>query len=202
VSTENLISMHISSTTQNNHQRIHPHKFTMWVAIASICMMFAGLTSAYIVKRNQDNFLEFSLPNYIWFSTVAILLSSVTIHLALKSFKARERQKYKLFITLTTILGIAFTFLQIMGFVKIENQGIALIGHNSNAAASFLLVIIGLHALHLLGGVIVLIIMFFKSFSQKIKTYNSVSLEIVATYWHFVDILWIYLLIFLIWVRS
>ncbi|MCZ2224067.1 MAG: cytochrome c oxidase subunit 3 [Chitinophagales bacterium] len=189
----------ISNT--NNNQRIHPHKFTLWVAIASICMMFAGLTSAYIVKSNQDNFLEFSLPNYFWFSTIAILLSSVTMHLSLKTFKARERNKYKLLISITVVLGSIFAALQVEGFISLDNHGIRLIGQNSNAAASFLLVIIGLHGLHVLGGIIALLVMFFKSFSQKIKNYNSVPLEVVSIYWHFVDILWIYLLIFLIWIR-
>ncbi|MBX2932466.1 MAG: cytochrome c oxidase subunit 3 [Chitinophagaceae bacterium] len=191
--------MELTSTKHN--QRIHPHKFTLWIAIASICMMFAGLTSAYIVKSNQDNFLEISLPNYFWYSTIAIVLSSITIHLATKAFKARERNKYKLLISLTAFLGIVFASLQVMGFVNIENHGISLIGNNSNAAASFLLVIIGLHALHVLGGVIALLVMFILSFSQKIKSYNSIPIENVSIYWHFVDILWIYLLIFLIWIR-
>lgn len=189
----------ISNT--NNNQRIHPHKFTLWIAIGSICMMFAGLTSAYIVKSNQDNFLEFSLPNYFWYSTIAIVLSSLTMHLSLKTFKARERNKYKLLISITVVLGLIFAALQFEGFMSLNNHGIKLIGQNSNAAASFILVIIGLHILHVLGGVIALLVLLIKSFSQNIKNYNSIPLEVVSIYWHFVDILWIYLLIFLIWIR-
>jgi cytochrome c oxidase subunit 3 len=193
--------MNISMNNPQQTHRIHPHKFTLWMAIGSICMMFAGLTSAYIVKRDQDNFLEFDLPAIFWFSTIVIVLSSVTMHLALKSFKAKERNRFKLFITITALLGVAFAAMQTAGFFNLENHGIPLIGYKSNAAASFILVILGVHALHVLGGVVALVYLFIKAFSKKVISYNSTPLEIMSTYWHFVDILWIYLLIFLIWLR-
>lgn len=182
-------------------QRIHPHKFTMWVAMASICMMFAGFTSAYIVKKNQSNFLEFSLPTIFWYSTFVILLSSLTVQLAVKSFKARERNQYKTLITITAFLGIAFAVLQIIGFKNLESHGVYLTGPKSNAAASFILIIVGMHALHVLGGVAALLVMFIRAFSINTKNYSSTPIEIVSTYWHFVDVLWIYLLIFFIWIR-
>jgi len=78
--------LHVISDQQ---RKIHPHKFTLWVAIGSILMMFAGLTSAYIVKRSQANWLMLEIPLVFWFSTVTILLSSVTVHLALKGIKQR-----------------------------------------------------------------------------------------------------------------
>ncbi|HCT22732.1 MAG TPA: cytochrome oxidase subunit III, partial [Chitinophagaceae bacterium] len=81
--------MMATSVTKKETGRIHPHKFTLWVAMASIIMAFAGLTSAYIVKKNQSNWLEFQLPLVFWYSTAVIIISSVTMHLALKSFKAR-----------------------------------------------------------------------------------------------------------------
>lgn len=182
-------------------ERIHPHKFILWVAMGSIIMMFAGLTSAYIVKKNQANWLEFSLPLVFWYSTAVILASSLTIHLALKSFKGREMPRYRILISVTALLGVVFMGLQILGFYNLESRNIHLTGSNSNAAPSFLLVITLLHMLHVLGGVIAILVIFFRAFNSKFKNYSSVPIEVISTYWHFVDILWIYLFIFFNWLR-
>jgi len=186
-------------TEQN--KRMHPHKFTLWLGLGSIIMMFAGMTSAYIVKRNQVNWQGFDLPKVFWYSTVAILLSSVTIHLAVKAFKNREMAKYRRLVTVTTVLGILFMLLQIMGFYDLNARGIKLIGTGSNVAGSFLFVIAALHMLHVLGGITVLVIMFTKAFGGKTRNYSTVPIEMTATYWHFVDGLWIYLFVFLNWIQ-
>ena len=183
-------------TSTNNSGKTHPHKFTMWMALGSICMMFAGLTSAYIVKRNLGNWLEFEIPVYFWYSTFVILLSSVTFYLATNAFKERAMNRYKALITITAILGVLFAVLQWLGFGFLNNHGVQLIGRGSNASASFLFVIILLHLVHVLGGVVALVIILFRAFNTKVKTYSTVTLEIAGTYWHFVDLLWIYLLIF------
>ncbi len=190
-----------NTSSENRGIRIHPHKFTLWVAMGSIVMMFAGLTSAYIVKKNQANWLEFSLPLVFWYSSAVIIASSVTIHLALKSFKAREMSQYRTLITLTALLGVVFIGLQTLGFYNLEARNIHLTGPNSNAAPSFLLVITLLHMIHVLGGVIAILVIFFRAFNSKFKNYSSVPIEIISTYWHFVDILWIYLFIFFNWLR-
>lgn len=184
----------------NEPQKIHPHKFTLWVAIGSIVMMFAALTSAYIVKKNQSSWLEFELPKIFWYSTFVILLSSLTIHLALKAFKAREVTRYKRLITATAILGVAFICMQVAGFQDLEARHIALTGPKSNSAASFLFVITGLHMVHVLGGVIALLVIFIRAYARKVKNYSSLPIELVGTYWHFVDALWIYLFIFYNWI--
>lgn len=181
-------------------QRIHPHKFTLWVAMGSIVMMFAALTSAYIVKKNQSSWLEFDLPQIFWYSTAVILISSVTMHLSAKAFKAREMGRYRTLITLTAALGVLFITLQWLGFQSLEARNIALTGPKSNSAASFLFVITGLHMLHVLGGVIALLVIFIRAYSVKLKNYSSRPIELVATYWHFVDVLWIYLFIFYNWI--
>lgn len=190
----------ITALTDTPNRRIHPHKFTLWVAIGSIVMMFAALTSAYIVKKNQANWLEFDLPRVFWYSTVTILLSSVTIHLALKAFKAREMGRYRTLITVTAVLGLVFITLQYLGFRDLETRNIALTGPKSNSAASFLFVITGLHMVHVLGGVIALLVIFIRAFASRTKTYSALPIELAATYWHFVDVLWIYLFIFYNWI--
>ncbi|MGI8950616.1 MAG: cytochrome c oxidase subunit 3 [Chitinophagaceae bacterium] len=185
-----------SIVTSPERRRLHPHKFTLWIAMASIVMMFAGLTSAYIVRRSQANWLEFTLPNIFWLSTFIILLSSLTMHLSLKYFKAREMARYRKFITATAFLGVLFALMQVFGFKYLYTHGVQIIGVGSNPSASFLGIITGLHALHVLGGVIALLIIFFRAYNLKKKNYSSVPVEIVSTYWHFVDALWIYLFIF------
>lgn len=180
-------------------KKAHPYKFILWVGLGSIIMMFAGLTSAHIVKKGQANWLAFDLPSVFYFSTIIIVLSSITMQLALKKFKAREMAQYRGFITVTVVLGCSFIVSQIMGFSALEANSIALTGPRSNSAASFLLVIAGLHILHVVGGVIALLIIFLRAYSVKTKFYNALPVELATTYWHFVDILWIYLFIFLIW---
>lgn len=184
----------------NGAKRIHPHKFTLWVAMGSIVMMFAALTSAYIVKKNQSSWLEFDLPRIFWYSTFVILLSSVTMHLSVKAFKSREMGRYRALITVTALLGVAFITMQYFGFRDLESRNIALTGIRSNSAASFLFVITGLHMLHVLGGVIALLIIFARAYAVRVKNYSSLPVELAGTYWHFVDALWIYLFIFYHWV--
>jgi cytochrome c oxidase subunit 3 len=181
-------------------QKIHPHKFAMWVAMGSIVMMFAGMTSAYIVKKNQSSWLQFDLPLIFWYSTAVILASSLTMYLATKAMKAREMSRYRTLITITAGLGLAFLVMQYLGFKDLEARDIALIGPKSNSAASFLFVITVLHMLHVLGGVIALLIVFAKAFRSTVKNYSAVPVEVVGTYWHFVDALWIYLFLFYNWI--
>jgi cytochrome c oxidase subunit III len=188
----------MNTVAMKQKERIHPHKFTLWIALGSIIMMFAGLTSAYIVKRNQANWVTFDIPKLFWYSTVAILLSSVLLFLAGKAFKQREMAKYRQLVTATTVLGVLFLVFQVLGFKQLWAMGNTL---QSNVSYSFLYVIVGLHAAHVIGGVIALIVLFAKAFSTKTKNYSNVSVDLVSTYWHFVDVLWIYLLIFLLMIK-
>ena len=172
---------------------MHPFKFTLWVAIGSIVMMFAGLTSAFIVKSNQTNFVEVTMPKIFWVSTAVILISSITLQMALRSFKQRAMGHYRSLIGLTLLLGVAFLVLQWLGFQQLWEQKITFRGAG---AGQFLYVIFGLHALHVIGGILALIVMYIKAFVGRTKLYSSVPVEVMATYWHFVDLLWIYLLVF------
>ena len=161
-------------------------------------MMFAGLSSAYIVKRNQTNWLTFDIPAIFYYSTAVILLSSLTIVLSRKAFINREMKSYKRWLFATTVLGIAFVILQYEGFQELWASGITF---TRNVSFSFLYVIVGLHALHVFGGVIALVVMYLKSFSKKRKNYNIIYIDLMNIYWHFVDLLWVYLLLFLLIVR-
>lgn len=173
--------------------KLHPHKYSLWIAMASITMMFIGFTSAYVVKRSQANWLAFELPAIFYVSTVLILLSSLTIYLAGRQFKARNMSAYKQLITLTALLGLGFVVCQFIGFADLKSNGLPL---SSTVSASFIYVIVGAHVLHVLGGVAVLMVMFVRAFRTRIRTYSTIPIEVASTYWHFVGGLWIYLLIF------
>ncbi|WP_462220661.1 cytochrome c oxidase subunit 3 [Ferruginibacter sp.] len=184
----------MSTVVMEQRNKIHPHKLNLWLGIGSILMMFMGFTSAYIVKRNQANWTSFELPLAFWYSTAIMVLSSITLFLAGRSFKQREMQKYRSLMTTTIVLGVLFIVLQIIGFKQLWNIGITL---QANVSFSFLYVIVGVHAAHVVGGVIALLFLFAKAFSTKTRIYNSVPVEVTSTYWHFVDALWLYLLFFL-----
>lgn len=185
--------MDIVSTQQRN--KIHPHKFAMWVAIAAIVMMFAGLTSAYIVKSGLPGWEEVKTPTVFWFSTAAIIFSSVTMQSALRAFKQNAMKQFRTLFLITLSLGIAFVILQWMGFTYLWNHGVRFEGAG---AGQFLYIIFGLHALHVLGGIIALMIIAAQQFFGRVRSYNATPIEVVSTYWHFVDVLWLYLLIFFI----
>lgn len=174
-------------------QKMHPHKFTLWVAIGSITMMFAGFTSAYIVKSNMAGWQAVQVPKIFYFSTALILASSLTLYLAGEAFKQRLMSRYRSLISITAVLGLAFVSTQFMGFAELWAQKVTL---KDSVAGAFFYIITGVHALHVLGGVIALFVIFARAFSSKTRYYSSVPVEVVSVYWHFVDILWIYLFVF------
>ncbi len=190
----------MSSQAVHTKQKMHPHKFNLWVAIGSMIMMFAGLTSAYIVKRNQAGWQTYDMPAVFWISTALILISSLTVHLSLKAFRVREMARYRWLMLTTLVLGVLFVITQYVGFcVMIQSLGYDEILEllKANVSYSFLVVIVGLHALHVAGGILALLFMVISSYSRVKRNYSTVPVEVVATYWHFVDILWIYLYVFL-----
>jgi len=183
------------ASADQQRKKIHPYKFTLWVGIGSIIMMFAGFTSAYIVKREQPGWITFSMPVIFWYSTGVMLLSSVLMQLSLSAFKDRDTGKYRNLIAATTGLGILFIVLQLFGYWQLNKMGVKIEGSGSGV---FFIIIFGLHALHVLGGIVTLIVLFFRSLSSRIRSYNMVPIEVAATYWHFVDLLWLYLFVFFI----
>lgn len=178
--------------------RIHPYKFTLWIGLASIVMMFTAFTSAYIIKRNLANWITFELPTIFFYSTGVILLSSLTIIKSRNYFRQRDMVQYRRWLLFSLMLGITFVFMQFIGFTQLWNNGITL---TRNVSFSFLYIIVGLHALHVAGGVIAIAIVLVKAYSIKRKSYSMIPIDMLNTYWHFVDLLWIYLLVFLYLIR-
>ena len=181
------------SGSEAQRKKIHPYKFTLWVAIGSIIMMFAGFTSAYIVKREQPGWITFSMPVIFWYSTAIMLLSSVLMQLSLSAFRNRDMGKYRNLIAATTGLGVLFIVLQVIGYYQLNRMGVRVEGSGGGV---FFIIIFGIHAVHVLGGVVTLLVLFFRALSSRTRNYNTVPVEVTATYWHFVDLLWVYLFVF------
>jgi len=175
------------------NQKMHPHKFTLWIAIGSITMMFAGFTSAYIVKSNQAGWQPVQMPKIFFLSTVLIIASSITVYLAQKAMGNREAAKYRTLLTATAVLGLAFVVTQFIGFSELWAQKITL---RESIAGSFFYIIAGVHGLHVVGGIVALFVLLLRTYSSKKKFYSTAPVETAALYWHFVDLLWIYLFVF------
>lgn len=174
-------------------QKMHPHKFTLWIAIGSITMMFAGFTSAYIVKSNQAGWEAVQVPKIFYLSTALIVVSSISIFLAQKAMAAREMARYRLLITVTAILGLAFVATQFIGFSELWASKITF---KDSVAGSFFYIITGVHALHVVGGIVALVVLLLRAYNTKTKFYSTAPVETAGLYWHFVDLLWIYLFVF------
>ncbi len=174
---------------------MHPKKFALWLFIVSVIMIFAGLTSAFIVRQSEGNWLEFELPRIFWVNSAVIILSSLAMHWAYLSAKKDQLDQLKLALGITTALGLAFLVGQWFSWVALVEIDVYFVG---NPAGSFLYVLTGLHAIHLISGVIFLIIVLISSFRYKIHSKRMTTLEMCATYWHFLGALWLYLFMFLL----
>ncbi len=173
----------------------------LWIGIVSIIMLFSGLTSAYIVRADNGNWLVFQLPSVAIISTAIIITSSLTMLLAQFYIKRDNFKATSLFLFITFILGIAFTYSQYLGWKELTIQGIYFLGKYSNASGSFLYVITVLHILHLAGGLWALLITLIKSLRKRYNSSDYLGIELCSIYWHFLDVLWIYLFLFLYFFR-
>lgn len=188
----------LSSGSEKSHiNRVHPQLFALWVGIVAIIMMFVALTSAYIVRKSAGNWLEFNLPTSFYISTAFILGSSVVFQLSLNAYKAWNAKLFNALLFLGIFLGIGFIVFQYFGWSYLYDIGIS---HRENVSSSFLFLITWLHAAHVLGGIVALIML---AVSINIKPFlvtpkRLLRIKMVFVYWHFVDILWLYLLLFLI----
>lgn len=181
--------------TEYRRNRIHSKKFALLVGCASIMMMFAAFTSAYIVRQAAGNWLEFNLPNIFYINTGVILLSSVALHASYLSFKKGKTNMYRSLLLVTLALGLTFLVLQYQGWQALTAIGVGL---TTNPSGSFIYVISGLHAAHILGGVAALTVAIIHAYSltHQVTPARKLRFELTLIYWHFVDLLWVYLLIF------
>ncbi len=187
----------MESTAINRRNSIHPQKFALLAAMASIVMMFGAFTSAYIVKQSAGNWLEFSMPIIFYISTIAILGSSFALHRAFQRLTISNKDSFKFWLIVGSILAISFVVLQYYGWQALYTKGVDLKG---NVSGSFFYLLTGIHVLHVLGGIAALATVLLKVFFTpfKINDKRIHKFDLVVTYWHFVDALWVYLFLFLL----
>lgn len=174
----------------------------MWFAIISMVMTFAGLTSAYIVSNSRVDWVsEFEFPTAFVFSLGTIILSSGCFYLMKRAIVNGQRSLATVLIIATCFTGILFVWLQLKGFGQIVDQGFFPTGSESTIATSFIYAIVFVHLLHIAGGLIVLLVVFIKHMKHKYTKDNHLGLKLAGMYWHFVDVLWVYLFCFLYFMR-
>ncbi len=190
-------------------KKVNPHKAEikvaqrkaakplLYIGIVSIVMLFAGLTSAYVVRADNGNWLVFHLPSISIVSTAIIVMSSLTMLLAQRAIKKDNYMLTNLGLFLTLALGVAFFFTQIEGWKQLTAQGIYFVGKYANASGSFLYLIALVHLAHMIGGLIALAVSLTKGLLKKYSSSDYLGIELTAIYWHFLDLLWVYLFLFL-----
>ena len=187
-------------TTEEKTKRAK--KMMLWFGIVSLIMSFAGLTSAFIVSSTREDWLkDFQLPDAFFLSTIVIVISSITIFLAGKALKNSNKGQTTLFLGLTFVLGVVFIASQITGFNQIIESGYHFTGETSSITMSYIYVIAALHIAHVVVGLICLLVVIYNHFKQKYSPNDMLGFELAATFWHFVDILWLYLFFFLYFFR-
>ncbi len=177
-------------------------KMMLWFGIISLIMSFAGWTSAFVVSSSRPDWLkDFQLPQAFIVSTIVIVISSITFMLAKNALKKDQRKATMLWLFVTLVLGIVFIFNQLSGFQQIIDLGYNFTGPTSNVTMSYIYLIAVVHILHVVVGLICLMVVIYNHFKQKYSATKMLGFELAATFWHFIDILWVYLFLFLYFVR-
>ncbi len=186
-------------TSQEEKQRsAKSYKLLLLFAMLSMTMMFGGLTSAFIVSKSRVDWLkDFHMPTAFFISTLVIIGCSITFHFAKKAIRKDNRKLTSSLLWFTLGLGILFIVMQFVGFGQLVEMGYFFTGSKSNITTTFLYVVAFLHLMHLAGGIISLLIVIYNDFKQKYNSTQTLGIELGAMYWHFLDILWVYLFLFL-----
>jgi cytochrome c oxidase subunit 3 len=181
----------------NREKKTRAKKMMLWFGIASLLMGFAGWTSAYIVSSSRADWLkDFEFPSAFFYSTIVIIISSVTYILAKKAIKANNSSLGTQWLLVTLLLGIAFIFVQFSGFSQLISQGYYFTGPTSNITMSFIFLIAAVHIVHVIAGLISLLVVIYNNLKNKYTDENMLGVELGATFWHFLDLLWVYLVLF------
>ena len=177
-------------------QKNNSAKPLLWVSMISMSMVFAGLTSALVVRKAEGNWLEFDYPIWFYLSTLLIILSSFTINWAKQSVKINNLEKANQALKYTFNLGLIFTFTQFLTWYFLIKDGIYFTGFASNASGSYLYVLMVTHLMHLFAGLIALRVTKKNLINGLYDSSNYLGLELTTIFWHFLDILWVGLFLF------
>ena len=174
---------------------ISKEQLGLWILLIAILMLFAGLSSAYIVLRGMPDWQSIEIPPILWLNTAILLASSAAIEAARKSLAHRRVDVMKTWILVSAAFGFAFLVGQLYAWRQLVSAGVYL---PSTMHSSFFYLLTGLHGIHLLGGVSAMGYVLVKAFRNRIVSDSDQSLKLCATYWHFMDGLWVYLFVLLV----
>jgi len=169
-------------------------RFLMYLYIVSVIMIFGGLTSAVMVSSAESDWQRFQMPSIFLVNTIVIFISSITLHWAVGAAKRNRMSQVQTGLWITTLLGIAFLFGQILGYQQLVSMGVYLVG---NTSGSYLYIITGMHGLHIIGALIASIVLLIKAIRYRLSADKSHGLQNFAIFWHALDFIWIYLFVFL-----
>lgn len=187
-------------TDKQRHER--SRKMMLWFGMGSLIMGFAGWTSAYIISSKRDDWLQdLELPSAFFISTMVLIVSSLTYILAKRAVAGNDQKMGTLWLWMTLGLGIAFIALQFYGFSQMLGKGYYFTGPTSNIKMSYVFLIAAVHIVHVVAGLISLLVVLVQQLRKKYGPQNMLGLELGAMFWHFLDILWIYLIIFMYFVK-
>lgn len=168
----------------------------LWALLGTLSMLFAGFTSAYLIRREGVDWRPLSTPPILWFNTALLFASSMTLEAARASVRDWRTEAVKRWVLATTLLGLSFLFGQLLAWRQLAAQGVFL---STNPHSSFFYMLTGIHAAHLLGGIFALLYALNRVRRRGWAPTQPTAINLCATYWHFVDGLWVYLF-FLIFV--
>lgn len=177
-------------------------KMMLWFGIVSLIMCFAGWTSAYIVSSKREDWVsDLELPNAFFVSTAILILSSITYFVAKKAVEKNNQKMGTLFLLVTLALGVTFISLQFVGFSQMLENGYYFTGPTSNIKMSYVFLIAAVHIVHVVAGLISLLVVLVQQLRKKYTPENMLGMELGATFWHFLDFLWVYLILFMYFVK-
>lgn len=174
---------------------MHPKKFALWLFMASVVMLFASWTSAYIVRQADGNWMYFDLPQWFYFSSAVIVASSVTMQMAYWAARRNILAKLSTLVWTTLVLGIIFLVLQVVGWGELVRNSVYFVG---NPSGSFVYVITGFHGLHIVSALIFVGFVLNSVSREEVHSGKMAQMEMCTTYWHFLGFLWVYLFLFLL----
>lgn len=177
---------------------LHPMRLLLFLMIVSIIMMFAAFTSGFIVRREEGNWREFELPISLLYNTAVILLSSATMQWALLAARRDELGRVKLAMGITLLLGLAFLGGQWLSWGDLVAGRTYFGGTDANPSGSFVYVLMGVHAFHLITGLVFLVKVYLKTLRYQVHSRQMLSITNCTIYWHFLGGLWLYLYLFLL----
>lgn len=185
------------SIQEEKERKAKSYKMLLWFAMVSIVMVFAGLTSAFVISKSRPDWIsDLIVPNAFIISTIVLLVSSVTFHLAKISIKKDNRSATTLYLLITLGLALAFIYFQFSGFNELFANGFVPTGSSGTITVSFLYAFVIMHVAHLIGGTIALLVIIYNHYKQKYNTTQTLGIELGAMFWHFLDFLWLYLFLF------